>query len=93
MALTIFTIVQKRTALTSHPAASSKMDSFKIVSWNTAKRLKRIESQIECIQKLKADVVALQEIIPSTEKIFKECLKVFTPIRFQVLNLPRMFLF
>ena len=55
------------------------MDSFKIVSWNTAKRLKRIDNQIECILKLKADVVALQEIIPSTEKIFKECLKSLYP--------------
>ncbi len=55
------------------------MDCFKIVSWNTAKRLKRIDNQIKYIQALGADVVALQEIIPSTEKVFKHSLKSFYP--------------
>ena len=55
------------------------MDCFKIVSWNTAKRRKRIDNQIKYIQALGADVVALQEIIPSTEKVFKHSLKSFYP--------------
>lgn len=44
---------------------------FRIISWNTAKRLKRIEGQISFLEDSKADIIALQEIIPSTEKVFK----------------------
>lgn len=48
------------------------MTNFRVTSWNTAKRLKQIDSQIEFLRKHDADIVALQEIIPSTETIFRD---------------------
>ena len=51
------------------------MINFRVTSWNTAKRLKQIEFQIEFLRKHDADIVALQEIIPSTETIFRDRLK------------------
>lgn len=44
---------------------------FRIISWNTAKRLKQVDSQIAFLEQHDPDVVALQEIIPSTEFEFK----------------------
>lgn len=51
------------------------MTNFRVTSWNTAKRLKQIEFQIEFLSEHNADVIALQEIIPSTEMIFRDRLK------------------
>ena len=47
------------------------MTSFHLISWNTAKRLKRIEGQIEFLHKQGAEIIALQEILPSTEMVFR----------------------
>jgi exonuclease III len=55
------------------------MDKLKIISWNTAKRLKHAESQIKFILQNCPDVVALQEIIPSTEKVFRSELNQLYP--------------
>ena len=43
------------------------MTNFRVTSWSTAKRLKQIDSQVEFLKKHNADIVALQEVIPSTE--------------------------
>ena len=51
------------------------MTNFRVTSWNTAKRLKQIDFQIEFLRKHDADIIALQEIIPSTETIFRDRLK------------------
>ena len=48
---------------------------MKLLSWNTAKRLKRTPQQYDLINKINPDVVALQEILPSTELEFKKLLK------------------
>ena len=44
---------------------------MKLLSWNTAKRLKRTPQQYDLIEQINSDIVALQEIIPSTELEFK----------------------
>jgi exonuclease III len=46
------------------------MDNLKVISWNTAKRLKHVEGQIDFIHQTRPNVIALQEIIPSTETVF-----------------------
>ena len=51
------------------------MTNFRVTSWNTAKRLKQINFQIEFIDEHDSDVTALQEVIPSTETIFRDRLK------------------
>ena len=51
------------------------MTNFRVTSWNTAKRLKQIDSQVEFLKKHNADIVALQEVIPSTEIEFRRRLK------------------
>ena len=51
------------------------MTNFRVTSWNTAKRLKQIDFQIEFLRKHDAHILALQEIIPSTETIFRDRLK------------------
>ena len=48
---------------------------MKLLSWNTAKRLKKAPQQHDLIKQNNPDVVALQEIIPSTELEFKKLLK------------------
>ena len=48
---------------------------MKLLSWNTAKRLKRVPQQIDLINKISPDIIALQEILPSTELEFKKLLK------------------
>ena len=47
---------------------------MKLVSWNTAKRVKRTEDQFTFLRKFGADIVALQEIIPSSETKWRELL-------------------
>jgi endonuclease/exonuclease/phosphatase family metal-dependent hydrolase len=44
----------------------------KLVSWNTARRVKRTEDQFAFLRKFEADIVALQEIIPSSEIKWRE---------------------
>jgi exonuclease III len=51
------------------------MTNFRVTSWNTAKRLRRIDSQVEFLRQHDADIVALQEVIPSTEIEFRRRLK------------------
>ena len=51
------------------------MTNFRVTSWNTAKRLKQTDFQIDFLMKHDADVIALQEVIPSTEIIFRDRLK------------------
>lgn len=51
------------------------MTNFRVTSWNTAKRLKQINFQIEFLDEHDSDVTALQEVIPSTETIFRDRLK------------------
>ena len=48
---------------------------MKILSWNTAKRLKRASQQIDLIYKISPDIITLQEILPSTELEFKKLLR------------------
>ena len=48
---------------------------MKLLSWNTAKRLKKVSQQYDLIEQIVPDVVALQEIIPSTELEFKKHLR------------------
>ena len=47
---------------------------MKILSWNTAKRLKRAPQQHDFIKQIDPDIIALQEILPSTELEFKKLL-------------------
>ena len=47
------------------------MSGIKFLSWNTAKRLKRVDKQFSFILNQKPDVIALQEILPSTEKKYR----------------------
>ncbi len=44
---------------------------MRVISWNTAKRLRKIDEQVNLLLKHDADIVTLQEIIPSTELKFK----------------------
>jgi exonuclease III len=44
---------------------------MKFLSWNTAKRLKRTEEQFRFILNQQPDVIALQEILPSTEQKYR----------------------
>ena len=48
---------------------------MKLLSWNTAKRLKKVSQQSDIIKQINPDVVALQEIIPSSELEFKKLFK------------------
>jgi exonuclease III len=48
---------------------------MRLVSWNTAKRLKKVKQQTEFIGKYDPDIIALQEIIPSSEAAFRKLLK------------------
>ena len=50
------------------------MKNISCISWNTAKRTKYINKQVELIMKNDCDVVALQEVIYSSERMFKELL-------------------
>ena len=47
---------------------------MKLLSWNTAKRLKRVEEQSGFISKHQPDIVAFQEVLPSTEAAFRKFL-------------------
>jgi hypothetical protein len=47
---------------------------LKLISWNTAHRLSRISEQVSALLSLKPDIVALQEVIPSTAKLFSALL-------------------
>ena len=76
------------------------MSLFRIISWNTAKRLKRIEGQIRFLEESTADIIALQEIIPSTETVFKREMAINYPYQISsfdlagdksILNKKRMF--
>lgn len=57
------------------------MSELKILSWNVAKRLKRVEGQVSFIERFNPDIIALQEVIPSTEKQFHFRLKKAYPYR------------
>ncbi len=48
---------------------------MKLLSWNTAKRLKKVPQQIDLINEISPDIVALQEILLSTDLKFKKLLK------------------
>ena len=48
---------------------------YETIGWNTAKRLKKVPQQYDLIKQINPDVIALQEIIPSTELEFKKLLK------------------
>ena len=50
------------------------MPHIKFLSWNTAKRLKRTEEQFCFILNQQPDVIALQEILPSTEQKYRSLL-------------------
>lgn len=43
---------------------------FTCFTWNTAKRLKYVDEQVELIKNVNADIVALQEVIESTNKLY-----------------------
>ena len=47
---------------------------FTCFSWNTAKRLKYVYDQVNLIQQTNPDIVALQEVIISSDKKFKRLL-------------------
>ena len=47
---------------------------MKLLSWNTAKRLKKVSQQHDFIKQIDPDIIALQEILPSTELEFKKLL-------------------
>lgn len=51
------------------------MTKLRLLSWNTAKRLKRAAAQVDFIQKFDADIIALQEVIPSTEERYRILLR------------------
>jgi endonuclease/exonuclease/phosphatase family metal-dependent hydrolase len=53
---------------------NQKMKEFSVLTWNTAKRLKHAPGQVEFIHKLSPDIIALQEIIPSTEQKLRSLL-------------------
>ncbi len=48
---------------------------MKILSWNTAKRLKKVTLQTDFLKECDSDIIALQEILPSTEAAFRKLLK------------------
>lgn len=43
---------------------------FTCLTWNTAKRLRYVDEQVELIRNVNADIVALQEVIESTNKLY-----------------------
>ena len=43
---------------------------FTCLTWNTAKRLKYVDEQVELIKNVNADIVALQEVIESTNNLY-----------------------
>ena len=47
---------------------------FSCLTWNTAKRLKYVYDQVNLIQQTNPDIVALQEVITSSDKKFKRLL-------------------
>ena len=47
---------------------------FSCLTWNTAKRLKYVYDQVKLIQQTNPDIVALQEVIISSDKKFKRLL-------------------
>lgn len=48
---------------------------MKLISWNTAKRTRRAEKQVAALLARRPDVVALQEVSPSSFPILKRCLE------------------
>ena len=49
-------------------------NQFRILSWNTAKRVKYTAEQYLYLKKLEPDVVALQEVLPKSVNIWREVL-------------------
>jgi len=49
-------------------------EQIRVMTWNTAKRLKHAPGQVELIHKLSPDIIALQEVIPSTEQKLRSLL-------------------
>ena len=45
---------------------------MRVVSWNTAKRVQRTEEQSAYIKKFEADIIALQEVLPSSETKWRD---------------------
>ena len=60
---------------------------FSCLTWNTAKRLKYVYDQVKLIQQTNPDIVALQEVIISSDKKFKRLLASHYPISHPVLTL------
>ena len=50
------------------------MREFSCLTWNTAKRIKYSEEQVNFINSFKPDVVALQEVLINSDKKLKELL-------------------
>jgi len=48
-----------------------EMEKLRLVSWNTAKRLNKVSLQADFMRQICPDIIALQEIIPSTEGAFR----------------------
>ena len=48
---------------------------MRVLSWNTAKKLAKIELQSRYIKSHNADIIALQEILPSTDVGFKKAMR------------------
>ena len=51
------------------------MPNIKFLSWNTAKRLKRVDKQFSFILNQRPDVIALQEVLPSTEQKYRSLME------------------
>jgi len=49
-------------------------NQFRILSWNTAKRVKYTAEQYLYLKKLEPDVIALQEVLPKSVNIWREVL-------------------
>lgn len=62
-------------------------NKLRLVSWNVAKRIKRLDDQVAAIQSLETDVVALQEILLSSHTLFKEKLAESFPWSFSSFDL------
>lgn len=48
---------------------------MRVLSWNTAKKLAKVELQVRYIKSHNADIIALQEILPRSDLAFKEAMR------------------
>ena len=65
------------------------MSEITVLSWNTAKRLKRAKEHVAFLSKQGADILALQEVIPSTECIYRSALAESHPYQLSSFELAR----